>query len=369
MALGGFEMVMEMKQGTFHLRTNNNLPLYHPIYMVSALADYFTSNGISAEALLSGSGISMHNLKNPEALIMPTQELHVFRNAVKLMPDPRLGLIIGNRFSIISNNIVVIPSMFCTNYMDVMTTFSFRYVDLTPTYFRWELNIRDGLAFLSAEELIDLKDLRRFISEIEFASVRRQSIFLLRHAPKVKEIQFSYPRPQYSSYYQEIFHCPVVFGAEQNMVVYDSSYLFEPFPMSNSLMKQAYIEECRSRILKLQTQENIIDRIKHELRFNKGGVPSFDQLASNLNISPRTLRRHLAAHGKSYTELLEDYRKNRAIEWLRTTSLPIERIATELGYSDVPNFYHAFRKWTGTTPNKYRELVYQVSKTVVNTHN
>jgi AraC-like DNA-binding protein len=33
----------------------------------------------------------------------------------------------------------------------------------------------------------------------------------------------------------------------------------------------------------------------------------------------------------------------------------MEEIAYKLGYSDVPNFYRAFRAWTSRTPLLYRK--------------
>lgn len=359
-----------MQQGDIHLQTNNTLPLHHSIYWISILADYLNNiYEIEAETLLSGTGISTRDLNNNEAFITPAQELQVFRNAVRLIQDPKLGLIIGNQFSIIANNIVTIPAIFCTNLLDVMASFSFRYIDLTSTYFRWNLEVHDNLAFLRAEELINLKDIVSFVSELEFVSTFRSACFFLGHPLHAKEIRFSYPRPIYSSHYQDIFQCPLVFGAEHNIIIFNSHYLFEPLPMSNSLIKQAYDKQCNSKILRLQMLGSTIDRIKHELIFHEEGVLRFNQLAHRLSVSPRTLRRHLATHGISYMELLKDYRKNKAIDWLKTTNSSIERIATELGYSDVPNFYHAFKQWTGTTPSKFRELERQEDQRLPATKN
>ena len=89
--------------------------------------------------------------------------------------------------------------------------------------------------------------------------------------------------------------------------------------------------------------------------FPEAEFPSFEQLARRLNVSPRTLRRHLTAEGTSFKNLLNDIRKEKAIELLNNTNFSIEKIATELGYNDVPNFYHAFKIWTGTTPSNYRK--------------
>jgi AraC-like DNA-binding protein len=71
-------------------------------------------------------------------------------------------------------------------------------------------------------------------------------------------------------------------------------------------------------------------------------------------MSPRTLKRKLAACGTTYSDLLDELRQNRAVQLLGSDQLSIEAIADRLGYSDAANFGRAFRRWTGTTPGAYR---------------
>jgi AraC-like DNA-binding protein len=40
---------------------------------------------------------------------------------------------------------------------------------------------------------------------------------------------------------------------------------------------------------------------------------------------------------------------------LEDRGLPLAEIAGRLGYTELPNFTRAFRKWTGTTPAAYRK--------------
>jgi AraC-like DNA-binding protein len=74
-----------------------------------------------------------------------------------------------------------------------------------------------------------------------------------------------------------------------------------------------------------------------------------------MNISPRTLRRRLIGEKTSYKSLVEDIRKNKAIDLLQTTTQSTQQIAAELGYSDLSNFYRAFKRWTGRNPGFYRK--------------
>jgi AraC-like DNA-binding protein len=73
-----------------------------------------------------------------------------------------------------------------------------------------------------------------------------------------------------------------------------------------------------------------------------------------MNLSERSLRRRLAGESTSYRQILDQVRETLARAYLSDTDLRVEDIAERLGYSDAANFSHAFRRWTGTAPGRYR---------------
>ena len=46
--------------------------------------------------------------------------------------------------------------------------------------------------------------------------------------------------------------------------------------------------------------------------------------------------------------------RDRARRLLGEQRLPIARIAEALGYSETASFRHAFQRWSGTSPSRYR---------------
>lgn len=90
------------------------------------------------------------------------------------------------------------------------------------------------------------------------------------------------------------------------------------------------------------------------LKTSIGDHPSFDMLASAFNMSGRTLRRQLATAGTSYQKMVDKFRCDYAIECLLEGSMSTEQIADSLGFSDVANFRHAFKKWSGLSPAAYQ---------------
>ncbi|MAA72108.1 MAG: hypothetical protein CL679_10345 [Bermanella sp.] len=99
----------------------------------------------------------------------------------------------------------------------------------------------------------------------------------------------------------------------------------------------------------------LVDEIKQILKTSLADHPNFDMIANAFNISGRTLRRQLAEAGTSFQKLLDNQRRQYAINCLQNSQMSTEDIAEALGFSDVANFRHAFKKWVGLSPAMYRQ--------------
>ena len=88
------------------------------------------------------------------------------------------------------------------------------------------------------------------------------------------------------------------------------------------------------------------------------GPTSFGDIANRLALSERTLRRRLRALGTSYNKILQDARSSSAREWLCDRNLTMESIAWRLGYTETANFRHAFKRWTGQSPQAFRRQLH-----------
>ena len=71
-------------------------------------------------------------------------------------------------------------------------------------------------------------------------------------------------------------------------------------------------------------------------------------------MSSRTLRRHLLAEGVSYRLLSDEVRMTLAEELLKVQGLTLEEIAIRVGYSEVSNFLHAFKRCKQQPPSQFK---------------
>jgi AraC-like DNA-binding protein len=104
------------------------------------------------------------------------------------------------------------------------------------------------------------------------------------------------------------------------------------------------------RRLDLTRLRSVIDRLA------RSGPPSLRLAASGMDVSPRSLQRHLARQKLTYSELVDSVRSEAAQVMLRTTELPVQEIAALLGYRTPSSFARAFARWTGVAPRTYRKV-------------
>lgn len=108
------------------------------------------------------------------------------------------------------------------------------------------------------------------------------------------------------------------------------------------------------QVLSKRTSDQVLADVQQILSSSAGDYPDLSMLAGAFNVSPRTLRRQLAAEGTCYQKELNSIRCRNAESLLTNTRLTAEEIAEQLGFSDVTNFRHAFKKWKGVSPTAYR---------------
>jgi AraC-like DNA-binding protein len=97
---------------------------------------------------------------------------------------------------------------------------------------------------------------------------------------------------------------------------------------------------------------DLVARVRRTIEGNL--LLSMEGAAHELHLAPRTLRRHLADRGLTFSDLAGDARRDRARHLLLTTGRSIGDIARRVGYSSVTTFGRAFQAWTGMSPGAFR---------------
>ena len=85
------------------------------------------------------------------------------------------------------------------------------------------------------------------------------------------------------------------------------------------------------------------------------GEPKRQAVASALRMSTRTLQRRLQDENTSFQQLLDETRRELAMQFLRQKRMTLLEIAYLLGFADPSNFFRAFKRWFGMPPGQFRE--------------
>jgi AraC-like DNA-binding protein len=164
----------------------------------------------------------------------------------------------------------------------------------------------------------------------------------------------SYPAPHHTHLYERYLGCPVRFGQPMSELVYPRSLLSAKPRMAHRLTSKILQDTCDRILGEVKTSTGVAGEVYQIIASTPGHSPSMEGVARRIGTTVRTLNRKLNAESTSFTQILDDVRCNLASEYLRSTKLRIEDISELVGFSDAANFRHAFRRWTGSTPARYR---------------
>ncbi|MFF0426626.1 AraC family transcriptional regulator [Streptomyces sp. NPDC004520] len=195
-----------------------------------------------------------------------------------------------------------------------------------------------------------------FAAESTVLVAHRFAGWLVRRRIGLRRVEFVHPEPPHAREYVLLFGAPCVFGAGRTAAVFDRADLDEPVLRDGEALK-AFLRRAPVDVLVCADQDSTVTgRVRHLIgrALPAGPVPTPEQLADRLSVSPQTLRRQLAAEGTTYQRLRDQVRRDRAIAELAGGRVSIERLSRELGFSEPSAFHRAFRRWTGETPRSYQ---------------
>jgi AraC-like DNA-binding protein len=83
---------------------------------------------------------------------------------------------------------------------------------------------------------------------------------------------------------------------------------------------------------------------------------SVEQIASDINLTKRTLQRRLQEQNTNFAQLRDDIRFHYAIKYLIDEHMSVDVVSKCLYFSDRTSFTNAFKRWTGLSPSAFRKL-------------
>jgi len=163
--------------------------------------------------------------------------------------------------------------------------------------------------------------------------------------------------PSNADSFKRLFGVRVNFSSAVNGFEFNAGLLELPLAQNETSLREFLRTAPYQMMVEPQVAESspLIMQVRRIMGYDLShGFPSFEEVASALNVSPPTLRRHLRKEGVSYQGLKDRCRKDTAIAYLSRPELSVSAIAALMGFTDPSAFHRSFKKWTGLTPGRYR---------------
>jgi AraC-like DNA-binding protein len=332
---------------------NDGIPSYSAKWLVKQLA----MRGIAPDRILRGTGLSEPWLKDENALITPAQYLTIVNHALDESGDPALALHLGQHsnlgelgiwgYAIISSPTLGEANRVALQFWELqgaLVTLSYKKEKDCST---WEIS-----------PAFPMDSLRIWIFAVEelLATFFSGTDFLSNQDPHAAEIHLTYPDPGHGDLYREMFKCPVYFEREKDL--FRVSLPFEDLPtaMGNPRLAAICKQQCQELLAKLKGSDELIGAIRDAIIASLGQFPHLQEIAGQLAMSPRTLRRRLQERNTTYQHILDEIRYELAKEYIITTSLSVDQIASRIGFSEATTLRRAFKKWAGLNIKEFRRM-------------
>ncbi|MBO6508900.1 MAG: AraC family transcriptional regulator [Roseibium sp.] len=166
------------------------------------------------------------------------------------------------------------------------------------------------------------------------------------------EVHFHHQRTDVPAEMKLFFGCPIHFGSDIHGLVFRTSDLDTPLIHADKDLL-GLMSNIADGILekKRKSPKTFLGNVEfHIIDGLSKGESSASQVAQKLAMTERTFARRLADEGTTFSEILEDVRRNLSEEYLKKSELALPEIAFLLGYSDSPAFIRAYKRWFGVTP-------------------
>lgn len=325
----------------------------HPVMVSQVMIHFSQRHGVDRATCLLGTGISEQTLSGGEGFVTRAQEMRLIDNIMLALPNgPASGFELGLQYSLATFGVWGFALRASRTLRDAVGM-GVRYLPLSTAYCRIALIDNDDEFGISLDPGGIPLHLRQFLLERDMATTINLVKELSLSSIAVNSVVFT-GRPRVGAdYIQAVCGVRPVFNGGRNSITVTRADAELPFSSYDQDLARLLEEQCRLRLRRMDAT-GLEGRVRQKLLGDMGLGATLDSMAGALALSPRSLRRKLEQEGVSYRQIVEEERKQLAIQLLENTDMKIEELAAHLGYTEAGGFVRAFRRWLDCSPRDYR---------------
>lgn len=328
-----------------------------PIAFIRAILLGYRARGMDPARVLREAQISPHQLNDPAARVTAAQMETISALAMQELDDEALGwfsrrLPWGSygmlaRASLTAPTLEVAIKRWCRHH-HLLTE------DLTLHFSQMR-----NSAMVKITEASRIAGMHYEMREFCLVSMLRNLLgyacWLIDSRIALTETTLPFPAPAHADAYPYLFSGPLRFDADTAGFSFDARYLALPLRRDEAALRTMLQHALPLTVHQYRRDRLLVHSVNQILATAPAAAHTAEDIASQLNVSVRTLHRQLREEGVSLQKLKNEVRREQAVRLLLHTRKPIKQIAAAVGFDSEKSFARAFREWTGTAPSRYRE--------------
>lgn len=312
-------------------------------------------HGLEDEVILQGVGTLPAQLTDPDASITMEQELVVFDNARRAMPEQQLGLRIGYSMPVSTLGLLGYTLLVAPTLGDALASCLRFPIQLASQFAPAMVRHGTDLHF-AANDCHGFFEGYSFYSDVFLSATLRIIRDCLQSSTEPCSVHFKRPAPADVEPYRQLFGGDIHFSSHSDSLKLPKALLAKRLPLADPISYQAMLKLTLSREEELEATRGggVVAEVTALIRSDIQRYSDVKTVAQALNVSERTLRRRLAERAVTFKRLQGTARHQQANRLLSTTHLSLDAISQQLGFADSSSFVHAYLKWAGVPPGRFR---------------
>lgn len=323
--------------------------------MIRAVLGALKRKGVDTDAFLQNLNLDSAALDETQHRVSLSIYDRVQERAMQILQDPALGLHMGEQTLPVTLGVMGHLLMGAPTIATALEVF-FRYHRLISDAPPSALMVEGPHAVFVYRYPSSTSICNRIRAEFGMVQIVKIGQTLLGGRMAEMAVRFEHAKPEYIEEYHRIFGTNISFGHHSTQLIFPAEILQCTVPQPDPLVMKLLEDEAKRQLAYLDCEIELAERVESVLFAGlQTGKPCIRDVAAQLGMNERTLRRKLESEGTSYSHLLSGVQLKLAEKWLSSLDLSIEEIAVKLQFSEPSAFYRAFKRWTGKTPAEYRE--------------
>ena len=335
--------------------TDPPFPAVTPMAFVQAIVRAYARYGVDPAAALKQARITPAQLRKPGARITAAQMELISGVAMQQLDDEALGSfsrkLPWGSYGMLSRASLTAPTL------GIALKRWCRHHRLLTDDIALSLSVSGAVASITLAERRPLVAMREFCVVTTLRNLHGYACWTIDSRIPLLRADFPYPAPPHREAYPLMFHGPLRFDADHAGFSFDAQYLALPLRRDEAALQTMLKRALPLIVLQYRRDRLLVQQVRALLRDRRVDAANAQTLARALNVSVRSLHRHLREEGASLQALKDAVRREQALEQLGRGTRPIKQIARAVGFASEKSFARAFRHWTGESPSAFRQRV------------